>query len=376
MFLYKKIYADILRRIDGGEFPAGTRLPPVQDLARAYRVSPITVGRAFDELKQAGYIRRLPGMGTIVCKPEDKKSAQSGILDKFIAAVLPNRPAGYSPVLLDELHRVAAERGIPIKFYLYSSVHEERLALSDLLVRRVTGIIFLTEHPAANLDKLSELAIRNMGMVFLGKTVPGIKKPRIRPNDYKGVYTIMEELFLKKHTSIAFFASEQVSAEHRGRFEGYCQALIDKKIPVRGDYTFFYKSKDIFAPDFRQDSLQKARVALRHFLTLPDPPSAIVCIDDITAADIIGAANAEGIYVPGTVSVTGFGGLPSSEMYGITTVAQDWKKTARHAVESILHQNQQRQFEPPADIQILPILLRRTSVAPFKNLSRSEKEDL
>ena len=376
MFLYKKIYADILRRIDGGEFPAGTRLPPVQDLARAYRVSPITVGRAFDELKQAGYIRRLPGMGTIVCKPEDKKSAQSGILDKFIAAVLPNRPAGYSPALLDELHRVAAERGIPIKFYLYSSVHEERLALSDLLVRRVTGIIFLTEHPAANLDKLSELAIRNMGMVFLGKTVPGIKKPRIRPNDYKGVYTIMEELFLKKHTSIAFFASEQVSVEHRGRFEGYCQALIDKKIPVRSDYTFFYRGKDIFDPGFRQDSARQASLALNHFFALPDPPSAIVCINDFAATDIVCAANNIGIFVPGTISVTGFGGLPSSEMYGITTVAQDWKKTARHAVESLLHQNQQRNFEPPADIQILPILQRRSSVALFNNPPSADKEEL
>ena len=63
---YRTIKADLLTRIQAGEFPPGTRLPDEIDLAERFGVARTTVARAMRELVDDGLIERRRKAGTRV----------------------------------------------------------------------------------------------------------------------------------------------------------------------------------------------------------------------------------------------------------------------------------------------------------------------
>lgn len=64
--LYRKIYNDILSKIQQGIFEKNNLLPSEKEFQEFYNVSRITVRRAVDELQNEGYVVKQPGIGTIV----------------------------------------------------------------------------------------------------------------------------------------------------------------------------------------------------------------------------------------------------------------------------------------------------------------------
>lgn len=64
--LYVQLYSIILEKIESGEWPAGTRIPPEDELCRIYDVSKVTVREAMQELVREGCLKRQQGKGTFV----------------------------------------------------------------------------------------------------------------------------------------------------------------------------------------------------------------------------------------------------------------------------------------------------------------------
>src|SRR5258708_18637228 len=74
--LYFQVYKDLLERIQRGEFPPGSFLPPERQLTENYGVSRITIIKALDELAREQYIKRQQGRGTIVTDPIERTSTE------------------------------------------------------------------------------------------------------------------------------------------------------------------------------------------------------------------------------------------------------------------------------------------------------------
>ena len=64
--LYEQIVQQIQRQILSGTLPQGELLPGVRTLAADLSVSIITTRRAYEELERDGYIKTMPGRGSIV----------------------------------------------------------------------------------------------------------------------------------------------------------------------------------------------------------------------------------------------------------------------------------------------------------------------
>ena len=64
--LYRQIADQLRVLIDGGEFPAGARLPPERDLAVQLGISRTTVKRAYDHLREAQNLSTHGRGGTVV----------------------------------------------------------------------------------------------------------------------------------------------------------------------------------------------------------------------------------------------------------------------------------------------------------------------
>src|SRR2546427_11286115 len=67
--LYYQVYASLLQRIQGGEFPPGSFLPADRQLTEDYGVSRITIINALNELSREHHIKPQHGRGTAVTHP-------------------------------------------------------------------------------------------------------------------------------------------------------------------------------------------------------------------------------------------------------------------------------------------------------------------
>lgn len=64
--MYRVIEKDIFEKIQNGYYKRGDKIPTEKSLSELYSVSRVTVRRATDNLVAKGYLKRTPGMGTIV----------------------------------------------------------------------------------------------------------------------------------------------------------------------------------------------------------------------------------------------------------------------------------------------------------------------
>jgi len=70
---YREIADDLRRRMDGGEFPPGSRLPTYDELRVHYSTGRGTIGSAVDVLEAEGRVRPLKKVGLIVLDPAQRE---------------------------------------------------------------------------------------------------------------------------------------------------------------------------------------------------------------------------------------------------------------------------------------------------------------
>ena len=66
--MYQQVIDQVMAKVVAGDWPAGTALPSIRELASASQVSVITVKRAYQELERAGVIVTRHGKGSFVAE--------------------------------------------------------------------------------------------------------------------------------------------------------------------------------------------------------------------------------------------------------------------------------------------------------------------
>ncbi|MFU8889317.1 MAG: GntR family transcriptional regulator [Trueperaceae bacterium] len=97
--------------VTSGDFPPGSRLPSVRELAAELGVSPVTVSTVYRKLQAAGLIDSAPGRGTFVRRPEPHEASPlADPIDGALRRVLQRADrAGVGRVeLIERLQRTVA----------------------------------------------------------------------------------------------------------------------------------------------------------------------------------------------------------------------------------------------------------------------------
>ncbi|GIJ74007.1 LacI family transcriptional regulator [Virgisporangium ochraceum] len=283
------------------------------------------------------------------------------------AAVRPARPAGaaclevvffgmQSNLAIPVLHgveAVAAPHDLTVGFV--DVLHRSgRSWAHDLLARRPTGVVTVCLSPPTLEHEV--LAAGGVPLVTLDPTgEPDHPVPSVGAADAAGATAAARHLLGLGHRRIGVITGPPDRLCARARLDGARAAMDAAGVPldpalVRTGLWFAF-----------EDGLNHARELLR----LPDPPTALLCGNDLQALGACEAARRAGLRIPQDLSVVGFDDIPPASWCGpaLTTVRQPFTEMGAAAAGMVVSMAAGR---PPerTRVELPTTLIVRDSTAP------------
>ncbi|MFW5776489.1 MAG: GntR family transcriptional regulator [Spirochaetota bacterium] len=373
--LYRQITNYLLDQIEQNALRPGDRIPTEQEISEAFGVSRITAVRAVKELEAQGIVSRTKGKGSFVTSRSswrDNGAAEAPRL-AVVSLVLPFRERLALGALVGVEH-VAKTSGYHTSFRnSAANVALEREILNGDSTDGIAGLIVYPCSSVDNIGAFSSLLVRRYPLVIIDRRLRGLETPFVAVDNFRGGNEATSHLIELGHHDIAFVAGSVAGIESEAeRFRGYCQALVDARVPLRDDLVMV-SLEDSDPPLDSQGQPEKsdyiqAQTAGRiidALFGLSCVPSAIVAINDGNANELIMSALRHGLRVPEQLSVVGFDNLPFSthREVPLTTVEQPFHTIGERAATMLLS----RIANPPAPYEselLEPKLIVRDSTGP------------
>ncbi|MBV9081483.1 MAG: LacI family DNA-binding transcriptional regulator [Acidobacteriaceae bacterium] len=191
--------------------------------------------------------------------------------------------------------------------------------------RRVDGILVASSRVGAlNVEHLADLKIP---IVLLNNQHPGDFVHSITIDNVDGAEQATRHLAVLGHTNIAYLGDRFGMQSDAERYEGYRAGLLASGIRLRKAYVVRGDGKPA-----------GAREAAAELLNLGQPPSAIVCYNDMSALGVLDEARRRRIEIPRELSICGFDDLFFTPFLRppLTTVHQPKSEIGRQAMQLLL----------------------------------------
>ncbi|MCB2413439.1 LacI family transcriptional regulator [Demequina sp. TTPB684] len=151
--------------------------------------------------------------------------------------------------------------------------------------------------------------------------------PTIDSDGFGGAKSAANHLLELGHRRIAFLGGRQELDSSQLRESGFREAMRLAGVPIVDELVRYSR----YDPDIAQDVADA-------FLALPEPPTAIIAANDVTAMSAMAAARARGLRVPEDVSIVGFDDIPDASLCDppLTTVRQPLQAMGEAAMTMLL----------------------------------------
>ena len=354
--LGQQLFLILKGRIERGFYAPGAWLPAERAMADEFRLDRSAVRRALSQLAEAGLIVREPGRRPWVRggaalsqttrstqtagqagrrRPRPAPPADTGL--RTIVAILPQHPL--YPASLAILHGInAALRSAEAPFRLqvwdthggadHRETRLEQQALASVVRERIAGAVLWQLGGAETMPLLCDLEARGIPVVFVDRFPPEMACDFVGGDNQAGVETAIEYLHSLGHRRIAHLTTDEKSTAVAQRRDAYTHALALTGTVPNPDWIFALPCTDTFhvAP------------ACDHFLSLPEPPTAVLAMNDPLAYRFIAECEKRGLRVPEDISVIGFDDVEqhSPRPSLLTTLNQPFDKIGRRAAELLL----------------------------------------
>ncbi len=359
--LYMKIYNYIKELIEAGELKPGDRIPTEMELAEKFQVSRITAIRAANELEKSGYVYRVRKRGTIV-NPPLLYNTYPGLSQPIIPMIVPFGDAFGENIgfeLLAGAQNEAQNRNCMLTVYnTNQDVATERQVLEKIADLNVFGIVSYPTDDSTyeNLSIFSRILIKNTPLVFLDRplSLPGV--PCIASDNETGMYELVRRLLKKGHRKLGFYCDSLAKyTVQNSRFKGFCRALIEAGIELQNQYIFethpfgleYDELKRAGKTDETRENYCVARIVDR-LQTMADPPSVLVCINDLSAVALQRTLIKRGLRIPEDISITGFDNHPVCNhlVTPLTSVSQNFYEIGKLSIQLLFDIKEGKEIQP------------------------------
>ena len=302
-------------------------------------ISPATKARILAIAEEMGYVPSTLARNLAAQRTYTIGLAVRTIADMWVAEVVPAiedglRETGYGVFL--STHYLNAER--------------ERQAVKAFHGQQVEGIIVISS--VLQGEYLSLQQEWGTPIVLIGPLMDTTHPYTVQSDDEGGVRLATEHLISLGHRRIGHIGVPDWVIRAQERLKGYRHALQRNGIP--------YEPSLIVPGDAHQEGGYQG---IRDLLSLPQPPTAVVCFNDLTAIGVLRGAHAAGVRVPKDLAVIGFDDVPMARFVEppLSTVRQNTPAIGQQALAMLLDliNDKERSIAPV----ILPteLVVRETS---------------
>ena len=197
------------------------------------------------------------------------------------------------------------------------------LCVRRMLERKVDGVVIMTSEMDSHL--VEQFAHRDVRMVFLDVGHPGAGISNIVVDYSMGIGEAADHLFALGHRRIGFVSGPQQLKSAQIRRSAFLRSLrryeLSDDLVVEGDHR-----------------VTGGLDAMNRLLSLPDPPTAVLASNDLTAVGMMRAMRKAQLKVPQDISIVGFDDIGLAEFTDppLTTVRLPRRQIAECAFEAVV----------------------------------------
>jgi DNA-binding LacI/PurR family transcriptional regulator len=334
--IHRRIADRLAAAIEHGEYPPGSRLPSETQLVSELGVSRGTLRQALASLQSRGLTHAVPSRGTFVRGPAPLKIESRR---RVVGVVVPSVAMPYVPAVLagieDELHH----RGYSMLAGSNGSTRVQQAGRVRRIVDEgVGGLIVYPIDYEPDPQLFVQLSAGGLPIVLIDRHLLGQSFDAVLPDNVGGAFSAVTHLIEQGHRRICFVSTDNVTTTSVAeRLQGYQQALVAAGLPEDPGLLFMrLRVGKPWGDDYRVAS--KDNVArIRRFLARADA-TAVFCLHDHLALEVLEAARALGRRVPQDLAVVGFDDDPLAGALSVplTTVAQPRERIGRVAASIML----------------------------------------
>lgn len=335
--LYQNVYRKLLDAIRGGEYPAGSRLPSVEELCRQYDVSAITVRRAMGMLKDEGYVSRQPRIGTIVISDTPRKGSGNAELPR-IAMIVTNFDDTFGARVIKGALNAAVDHAYVMLQQSDGNAELEKSLIDSAIKGGAQGLILLPCNSDFVPQPVIDLISSGFPITILDRRFEGVPVATVASDNIGGATTATEYLLSLGHRHVAFVRSDCHVTSNDERQQGWQAAHAYGNIAL--DDTLAFHGVESTLPDSTEPYEHDIERLMRFVADHPQVTAFLACEYNI-ALMLRTALQRLGKQVPRDASIICFDHPDATfdtELFRFTNVAQDQRALGQSAIISTLHQ--------------------------------------
>jgi LacI family transcriptional regulator len=308
----------------------------VYDIAKEAEVSVSTVSRVLNGTAPVKESTREKIMALI-----DKYQFQPNALarsltkkeTKMIGVILPDITNPFFPEVFWGVENEANSKGYT--FFLCNTSGQPELESQSLTILRekqVDGIIFMggrinLSNCSQELAKEVEDIGKKIPIVLVNGNLPASSLHRVIINEGKGAEILTQHLIDLGHKEIAFFGGYDYVSTTTQKIKAVKKTMKANGLKVPNEWVLY--------GDF---SMAAGKKMMAEILKREKRPTAIFCVNDVTAVGAVKVAVEAGLKIPEDMAIVGFDDtiLASTVIPELTTVSQKSLELGKNAV-NLLH---------------------------------------
>lgn len=326
----------------------------IREIARRAKVSTATVSRAINHVPTVD-----PQLAKRVWRVVDElgyypnTQARALVLgrSRIFGLIVSEITNPFFPEIVQTFENLAVENNYEI--LLTSTVHDPKRMESSvrrMIERRVDGVAILTFGMEDSL--IEHLRDRKVPLVFVdvGPDVPGVANIRI--NYLSGIRQAVQHLAALRHTHIAFIAGPQNLRSAVARRDAFKTSMMEIGL-----------SPDLIVVGNHQ--MEGGMKAFHELHALSNPPTAVLCSNDMTAIGVMREAYEQKVRVPDDLSVVGFDDIHLTEFTipPLTTVQMSQHELAKIAFQALMNEVVEPASQEHRNYELITSLVLRRSTA-------------
>lgn len=310
-------------------------------------VDPVLSKRVWEAISRLGYI------------PNNQARALVSGRSRLLGVIISDITNPFFPELIQGFEEEAVAAGY--ETLIGSTGYDLRrmeVCVQRMLERKVDGVAVMTfgiEEPL-----LERFALKKIPMVFID-VAPDKKGFSAIHIDYDhGIHEAVQHLAVLGHRRIGFIAGPAGLHSAQAREQAFRSAAASIGLDLPKEY--------VYIGDYTMEGGSRAA---EHILKLAQPPTAIVCSNDMTAIGAMHAASRLGMKIPADLSLIGFDdiGIARYMLPPLTTVRMSGREIATSAVKTLVASMKEGSEKTADETVITRLVVRQSTSIPKGSLA-------